>query len=69
MTPADQLTTVRSDDDGWEAIRTISRLDVNQLPVIDAGRLRGLIRREDVVRWLSLHGDLPAGGASASRSR
>jgi len=69
MTPADQLTAVRSDDDGWEAIRTISRLDVNQLPVIDDGRLRGLIRREDVLRWLSLHRALPAGGVSTSRSR
>lgn len=69
MTPADQLTTVRPDDDGWEAIRTINKINVNQLPVTDNGRLRGLLRREDIVRWLSLHGDLPGGQMSAPQSR
>jgi Zn-dependent protease len=69
MTPADQLTTVRSDLDGWDAIRSLTQLDVNQLPVIDDGRLRGLLRREDVVRWLSLQGDLPTGSMSAPQSR
>lgn len=69
MTPADQLTTVRSDLDGWDAIRSLTQLDVNQLPVIDDGRLRGLLRREDVMRWLSLQGDLPTGSMSAPRSR
>jgi CBS domain-containing protein len=69
MTPADRLTTVRSDLDGWDAIRSLTQLDVNQLPVIDDGRLRGLLRREDVVRWLSLQGDLPTGSMSAPQSR
>ena len=67
MTPADQLTTVLPDDDGWDAIRTINQKNVNQLPVMEDGRLRGLLRREDVVRWLSLHGDLPAGRMSMNQ--
>jgi hypothetical protein len=30
--------------------------------VIEGERLMGLVRREDVLRWLSLHGDaIPAG--------
>jgi hypothetical protein len=29
--------------------------DVNQLPVMDGERLVGLLRREDVLKWLSLH--------------
>src|SRR5690606_7578648 len=31
MTPADELTTVLPDDDGWDAIRTINQKNVNQL--------------------------------------
>jgi hypothetical protein len=28
---------------------------VNQLPVLEDGKLVGLLRREDVLKWLSLH--------------
>lgn len=67
MTPVDQLTTVKPDDDSWDAIRTINQKNVNQLPVMEGERLRGLLRREDVVRWLSLHGDLPDGRTSINQ--
>lgn len=59
MTPAAKLATVESGDDAMEAMKLISKRGVNQLPVVDDGRLRGLVRREDILRWLSLHGDLP----------
>lgn len=58
MTPASQLATVSSADDALDALKLISRRGVNQLPVVDNERLRGLVRREDVLRWLSLYGEM-----------
>jgi hypothetical protein len=39
---------------------------VNQVPVVEGGRLLGLVRREEVLGWLSLHGSdaLPASNPS-----
>lgn len=59
MTPADELATVSPDEDAMQAMKLISQRNVNQLPVVENGRLAGLIRREDILRWLSLYGDLP----------
>jgi CBS domain-containing protein len=62
MTPADKLITVTSQDDAAEAMRKLSRRDVNQLPVMDGNHLIGLLRRRDIVRWLQLHSDTELGG-------
>jgi CBS domain-containing protein len=56
MTPAGQLSTITMDADAAEALQCLSRGGVNQLPVIDDGKLKGLIRREDILQWLSLYG-------------
>ncbi|HVL57668.1 MAG TPA: site-2 protease family protein [Burkholderiaceae bacterium] len=55
MTPLDSLVTVSSTDDAAEALEKLAAQGVNQLPVLDRGRLAGLLRREDVLTWLSLH--------------
>ena len=57
MTPAERLSTIAMDADAAEALQRLSRLSVNQLPVIDDGELEGLIRREDILKWLSLYGN------------
>lgn len=31
------------------------RRGVNQLPVLERGQLVGLLRREDILKWLALH--------------
>lgn len=59
MTPAGKLATVGPDEDAMQAMKLISQRGVNQLPVVDNERLHGLIRREDILRWLSLYSDLP----------
>jgi CBS domain-containing protein len=33
---------------------------VDQVPVVEEGRLVGLLRRRDVLRWLHLHADRAA---------
>lgn len=57
MMPAGEAVTVAPADESAHALRLISQRDVNQLPVIENGELKGLLRREDVLRWLSLYSD------------
>jgi CBS domain-containing protein len=59
MTPADQLAVVRPEDDAATALDKIMERDVRQVPVIADGRLLGLVRRRDIMRWLQLQA--PAG--------
>lgn len=54
MTPLAALTVVGPRDELDEAVRALGRLDVEQLPVVSAGRLVGVLRRRDVLRWLDL---------------
>ena len=64
MTPSERLAVVAPDTDASEALETLARRGVNQLPVLERGRLVGLLRREDVLKWLSLHERaLQTGGA------
>jgi Zn-dependent protease/CBS domain-containing protein len=57
MTPADKLITVTGREDAAEAMRKLSRKDVNQLPVMEGVHMVGLLRRRDIVRWLQIHSD------------
>jgi len=55
MTPASKLVTLSPDQDATEALDLFGRRNVNQLPVVKDDKLLGLIRREDILTWLSLH--------------
>lgn len=55
MTPATALHTVELTDDGMTALQTLGEYEVDQLPVIDHGALRGMVRRADIMKWLTLH--------------
>ena len=55
MTPLAQLACVSPDSDAAEALDEPGHRKVNQLPVLEDGKLIGLLRREDVLKWLSLH--------------
>jgi len=55
MTPVQQLTTVSPHDDAFDVLALVGQRDLNQLPVVEDGRLLGMIRREDIIKWLSLH--------------
>lgn len=56
MTPADELDVVPPSADAEQALRLLSRRDVEQLPVLDGERMLGFVRRRDLVRWISLLG-------------
>lgn len=55
MTGRDRLLTLEADDDSFHALARLSAANVNQMPVLHEGRLVGLLRREDVLRWLQLY--------------
>jgi Zn-dependent protease/predicted transcriptional regulator len=56
MTPVERLVTVVPGTRAVDVLALLGKQDVNQVPVVDGGRLVGLVRREDIVRWLALHG-------------
>ena len=57
MTPTERLATISPDDDGFSALNALGSRNVNQVPVVERGRVVGLVTREDVLRWLSIYGD------------
>ena len=64
MTPAAELVTLAPDDDAVKALEILAGRDIRQIPVIREGRLEGLVRRRDLVRWLQLQT-----GTEGSRGR
>jgi Zn-dependent protease/CBS domain-containing protein len=61
MTGADRLVTVGIDEDGFKALTELAQRGLNQVPVVEGGRVVGLLHREDILRWMSLYG--PSGAA------
>jgi Zn-dependent protease len=57
MTPADQLLTATPDEDLADAMDRLSQRDVRQLPVLRGAELAGLLRRQDIMKWLQLHAE------------
>ena len=55
MTPVAQLVTLAPDQDAMQALELFGRHDLNQIPVMQNGAVVGLIRREDILTWLSMH--------------
>jgi len=54
MTPASELVTVSPSDDARDALRVLGERNVDQVPVVEKGRLLGFVRREDLLRWIAL---------------
>lgn len=55
MTPRDRVSAVNPDTPAVDALQQLASRNVGQLPVEEQGRLQGLVRREDIMRWLELH--------------
>jgi CBS domain-containing protein len=61
MTPADQLDVVTPQEDASEALQRLARRDVSQMPVVQDGRLVGMLRRRDILRWLQIQSEMTPG--------
>jgi len=62
MTPLDQLATLSPEQDAAEALDLIAHHDLSQIPVVQGGAVLGVVRREDLLKWLSTHAGVNAGG-------
>jgi Zn-dependent protease/CBS domain-containing protein len=54
MTKTRDLTTLERSDDAAHALELLGSLDVAQLPVVENGRFLGLVRRQELMKWLTL---------------
>src|SRR3970282_1529993 len=54
MTPRDQIVTVIPDARAVEVMRLLADKSLNQVPVIDAGRMIGLVTRRELVDRVKL---------------
>lgn len=53
MTPVEKLVTMAPRDDAAEALKELGRREVDQIPIVDHGELKGLVRRQDILKWLA----------------
>lgn len=60
MTPAERLAVATPQEDAAEALNELGSREVHQMPVVEDGHLVGMLRHQDIVRWLQLHSDLMA---------
>jgi CBS domain-containing protein len=58
MMPVDGLKKVGPDEELWTAMKNMTEEGVNQLPVMDDGRLLGMLGRDNIVTFIKLRGEL-----------
>ena len=63
MTPAERLLTLSPSTPASEALTALTGRRVNQLPIVERGEIKGLLSREDVLKWLTFLSPGPDGGA------
>jgi Zn-dependent protease len=66
MTPRDRLHVVRPRDDLATAAEEMASADVQQLPVMEDGRLLGFVTRADIIRLIRLRHDLGETGTEGN---
>ncbi len=58
MIPRDKLETTSPEDNGNEVLKKLSSRSIRQLPVIEKGKVQGILCRGDVLRFLHLRSEL-----------
>jgi len=64
MTDTGHLDVVTASEDAGDALEKLTRRDVGQAPVVENGRLVGLLRRRDILKWLELQSGFALPGPS-----
>ncbi|RME13473.1 MAG: CBS domain-containing protein, partial [Ardenticatenia bacterium] len=61
------LLTVKPSDSLWQALELMAKHDVHQVPVVDeTGEIVGVVRRNDILRFLQLQAETRFGRPDAS---
>jgi Zn-dependent protease len=58
MIPVAELKTVDADASALDVLRLLDQSNINQIPVLEAGRLAGMISREQIVRFIRMKAEL-----------
>ena len=58
MTPAEQVPSLKPDDDATEALARMVTDDLGRMPVVDGGRLVGIVSRRDIMNLFKIKSDL-----------
>jgi Zn-dependent protease/predicted transcriptional regulator len=58
MTPKERLEAVSPDDDGNKILNRLTAKDIHQVPVVEGGRVTGIICRSDILRYIQLRSEL-----------
>ena len=65
MTAHEQCTVLEPEEDAADAITKIGECDVRQLPVLESGKLTGVLRRQDLIQWMRLHSESEGWGPTS----
>lgn len=57
MTPPSELRLASPSTEAAQALELLSTNGAQEIPVVEGERLKGLLRHQDLLRWLSLHVD------------
>ena len=60
MTPLERVAMVAPQDDAGATLDDLASREVDQVPMVENGRLVGMLARRDIQRWLDLHGEQAA---------
>jgi Zn-dependent protease/predicted transcriptional regulator len=66
-TPVEKLTAVSPHDDAYQAVRRLNREQLDSMPIVENGSIVGILRSQDVSRWLELQREQTSGPHKASR--
>ena len=58
MISKNQLEKVSPGDDAGVALAKLTAKNIHQIPVVQENRVRGILRRNDILNYLQLHTDL-----------
>jgi len=58
MIPQEHLEKVSPRDDASIALNKLTARNIHQVPVVQANKVMGILRRNDILNYLQLHNDL-----------
>jgi len=58
MVPENNLDVVTPREDAMDAFQKLTQKEMRQIPVVQNGKLLGMLRRRDILRWLQLRSEM-----------